>query len=306
MKFSVVIPVYKCSQTITELSSRLISTLSTLSDEFEIIFVNDSSPENEWEIILELAKKESRVKGINLSRNFGQHYAITAGLASAKGEWIVVMDGDLQDQPEQIINLYNKTKEGFDIVSARRVNRMDKFSKKLFSAFFYKVFGYLTDVSYDNTIANFGIYHKNVILSVLSMKDKVRAFPILLQWVGYNRTGIAVSHMERTSGDSSYNYSKLFKLAFEIIISFSNKPLLLMIRGGFFISILSFVVGLFYLYKYSTGQILISGFTSLIISIWFLSGMILLSIGILGAYIDKIFDASKDRPLYVVKDRIGL
>ena len=305
MKFSVVIPVYKCSQAITELSSRLIATLNSLTDEFEIIFVNDSSPENEWEIISELAKKEPRIKGLNLSRNFGQHYAITAGLEKATGEWVVIMDGDLQDHPEEVINLYNKSQEGYEVVSARRVMRNDKLSKKLFSAFFYKLFGYLTDVNYDNTIANFGIYHRNVIDSLLLMKDRVRVFPILLQWVGFKRVGLEVKHNERPSGESSYNYKKLFKLAFDIIISFSNKPLLLMVRVGFLISILSFIMGLFYIYKYATGQILISGFTSLILSIWFLSGLILISIGVLGVYISKIFDSSKQRPLYITKDSIG-
>lgn len=306
MKFSVVIPVYKCSETIVELSDRLIKTLSSLSNDFEIIFVNDRSPENEWQLITELALKTDRIKGINLSRNFGQHYAVTAGLEHAQGEWIVVMDGDLQDQPEQIVHLYNKAQEGYEIVSARRVVRNDKFFKKLFSNFFYKLFGYLTDNHYDSSIANFGIYHKNVIASLLLMKDKIRVFPILLQWVGYNKIGLEVTHNARPSGSSSYTYKKLFHLAFDIIISFSNKPLLLMVKAGLFISVMSIMVGAFYLYKHVTGQILISGFTSIIVSIWFLSGAIMLSLGVLGVYIGKIFDSAKDRPLYIIQNSIGI
>ncbi|MCF6365347.1 MAG: glycosyltransferase family 2 protein [Bacteroidales bacterium] len=305
MKFSVVIPTYKCSLSLKELSKRLIKTLERLSDDFEMIFVNDASPENDWEVITDLAKNDNRIKGLNFSRNFGQHYAITAGLDYAKGDWIIVMDGDLQDQPEEIIKLYNKAQEGYDIVLAQRINRQDSKLKKFFSTQFYKVFGYLTDTKYDNTIANFGIYSKKTIDAVLQMKDKIRVFPILLQWVGFKKISIEIIHNERSKGKSSYSYRKLVKLAFEIIMSFSNKPLLLSIRVGIFISILSLIIGIIYLYKYFTGQILISGFASLIISIWFLSGIIIFSIGVVGIYIGKVFDASKDRPLFIIKNTIG-
>jgi len=305
MDFSIVVPSYKCSRTLIELKNRIVETLEPISRDFEIILVNDCSPENDWELITELSKRDSRVKGINFSRNFGQHYAITAGLEHATGEWIVVMDGDLQDKPEEILNLFQRCQEGFDLVTARRAIRKDSFSKKLFSKIFYKLFGYLTDTEYDNTVANFGIYHRKVINSLIQMKDKIRVFPILIQWVGFNKTSIDVEHNQRELGESSYNYKKLFALAIDIIISFSNKPLMLMVKMGIGISILSILIGSYYFYSYLSGQILISGFASTIISIWFLSGLIILFIGVLGIYLGKIFDAAKDRPTYIIKEKLN-
>jgi len=215
----------------------------------------------------------------------------------------VVMDCDLQDRPEEILALYNKAQEGFDAVLARRAARNDTFVKKTFSQMFYKLFGYLTDTKYDNTIANFGIYNAKVINAILSMNDKVRVFPVLLQWVGFNKCSINVIHDSRVLGKSSYNFTKLFNLAFNIIISFSNKPLLLTVRLGILISLISLGVGVVNLYKHLTGQILVSGFASLIISIWFLSGIIIFSIGIIGIYIGKLFEASKNRPNYIINKK---
>ena len=306
MLFSVVIPTYKCSRSLIELTERLTKTLESISDNFEIIYVNDASPENDWEIITELSKKDNRIKGLNFSRNFGQHYAITAGLDYAKGDWVIVMDGDLQDRPEEIINLYNKAKEGYDIVLGRRIVRQDVKIKKFFSKIFYKLFGYFTDTNYDNTVANFGIYHKKVINAVLDMNDKIRVFPILVQWVGFKKISINIVHNLRPSGKSSYSFRKLLTLAFEIIISFSNKPLILTIKLGLLISLFAIIIGIIYLYLYFSGLILISGFTSLIISIWFLAGIIIFSIGVLGVYIGKIFDVSKNRPTYIIKKEINI
>jgi dolichol-phosphate mannosyltransferase len=303
---SVVIPVYGCKTVLVELYIRLKSVLGKISDEFEIIFVNDCGPDKAWDAIIDMAKLDDRVKGIDFSRNFGQHNAIFAGLEHCSCEWIVVMDCDLQDRPEEITNLYNKAMEGFDAVLARRVQRQDTFSKKLFSLIFYKLFGYLTNTKYDNTVANFGIYSRPVIEAVLSMKDKVRVFPVLLQWVGFNKYHLDVVHNERVQGKSSYSYSKLIKLAIDIVISFSNKPLILTIRFGLMISFLSLIIGILYAYLYFSGQIPVPGYASIVISIWFLSGLIIFAIGILGIYIDKLFDAAKDRPNYIIKNKLNI
>jgi dolichol-phosphate mannosyltransferase len=180
---SVVIPLYKCSAAITELTKRLEASLTAISEDYEIIFVNDGSPENDWEVVKEIAAGNTKVKGINLSRNFGQHYAITAGLANASGEWVVVMDGDLQDKPEEITKLYGKAMEGFDIVMGQRTRRKDAFFKRMFSKVFYRIFSYLTNTRQDASIANFGIYNIKAINAVLAMKDSIRYFPTLVQWV---------------------------------------------------------------------------------------------------------------------------
>ena len=166
IEISVVAPAYKCSECIEELYTRLIVSLAKITNSFEIIFVNDGSPDNDWGVIKKLAISDKRVKGINLSRNFGQHYAITAGLDYAVGNWVVVMDCDLQDQPEEIGKLYNKALEGFDIVVGVRENRKDNFFKKITSALFYVIFNYFTDQKLNNKVANFGIYSKQVIENI--------------------------------------------------------------------------------------------------------------------------------------------
>ena len=303
MFISIVIPTYKCSQSLKELSDRLVITLDKFSADFEIIFINDASPENDWQVITQLGHKDARIKGINLSRNFGQHYAITAGLANAKGEWVVVMDGDLQDQPEEILNLIDKTKEGFDIVYARRATRKDNFLKKITSKLFYSIFGYLTDSKQDASIANFGIYHKKVIDAILSMKDHVRYFPTMVQWVGFNSSKIDVKHNSRAEGESAYSWSSLINLALNNIVAFSDKPLRIAIRIGFFISVISFGIGIYNLYKFFIGEIIILGYASLIISIWFLSGLIIMILGVIGVYLGKTFDRVKDRPTFIISEK---
>lgn len=160
------------------------------------------------------------MKGINLSRNFGQHYAITAGLSQAKGEWVVVMDCDLQDTPEEIKNLYTKAQEGYDSVFAQRVERKDKFLKRLSSIVFYKVFSFLTDSKQDETVANFGIYHRKVVNAILSMGDSIRYFPIMAQWVGFRKGYLPIKHGARKEGKSSYSLFKLLKLASDNMIGF--------------------------------------------------------------------------------------
>lgn len=290
---------------IEELSQRLIKTLDQIKPEFEIIFVNDASPENDWEVVTRLAANEKRIKGISLSRNFGQHYAITAGLSVAKGEWIVVMDGDLQDVPEEILKLQEKAKEGFDVVQARRFERKDGLIKKMGSKLFYKVFSYLTDTEQDATVGNFGIYHKKVINSINSLGDSIRYFPTLVQFVGFRRTKINIDHAPRNNGKSSYSLQSLFALSFNNIIAFSDKPLRLTLKFGILIVLLSFIYAIYILIIYLKGGISVSGFTTMAISIWFLSGVIIMLLGMLGLYLGKTFDKVKDRPTFIINSKIN-
>jgi len=267
---------------------------------YEIVLVDDRSPDNSWEIMQQLSAKFPHVKSIRLSKNFGQHPAIMAAISNASGEWIVVMDCDLQDQPKEIIKLYNKTKEGFDIVLASRKNRQDGFLKKASSKLFSMVYSYLTETKFDNTIANFGIYHSKVIDKVIQMNDYIKSFPLFVNWVGFKSVAIEVEHAERDSGKSSYSYSKLMSLAFNTIISFSNKPLKLFVKFGLLISIFSFAFGLVTIYRYLSGEITVLGYSSLMVSIWFLSGVLITTIGIVGIYIGKIFDQSKGRAPFII------
>lgn len=306
IQISVVAPVYGCKSCLHELYSKLVQTISTITDNFEIILVNDNSPDQAWDTIVELADIDKRVKGINLSRNFGQHYAIHAGLEHTSGEWIVVMDCDLQDQPEEIIKLYNKAVGGFDIVLAQRVERKDTYFKRLFSKIFYSVLGYLTETKQDSSVANFGIYHRKVVHAILSMKDNIRYFPAMVRWVGFKLTAIEVNHQERLIGTTSYNLGKLLRMALDIILAFSDKPLRLTVKFGFTISSLAFIAAIFQTIRYFHGDISVAGFTSIIISIWFLGGIIILILGIVGLYIGKTFDRVKDRPVYIIQSVVGI
>jgi glycosyltransferase involved in cell wall biosynthesis len=299
---SIVSPVYKAENFLDKLVSETQKVMSVLDVAYEIILVDDRSPDNSWIRMRELSIQNTSVKSIRLSRNFGQHPAIMAGLSEAKGEWIVVMDCDLQDQPKEIEKLYKKAKEGFDVVLARRTKRQDGYLKKLSSKIFSKVYGFFTDTKYDNEIANFGIYNKKVIQSILEVSDYIKFFPLFVNFVGYNTTSITVEHASRESGNTSYSISKLISLAFNSIISFSNKPLKIFVKFGIIISLLSFIVGAYYLYEALTNKIEVIGYTSIIVSIWFLSGVIITTIGITGIYVGKIFDQTKNRPVFIIDE----
>jgi dolichol-phosphate mannosyltransferase len=215
------------------------------------------------------------------------------------------MDCDLQDRPEEIAGLYQKTKEGWDVVLASRANRKDGLFKRLSSKIFYSLLGYLTNTEQDASIANFGIYHRKVIDAILQMGDYQRYFPTMVKWVGFTRTKIPVEHALRDEGKSSYTFGKLLRLAIDVILSFSDKPLRLTVKFGFCLSSLAFVFALFNLVLYFTGNIKVPGYTSLIVSVWFLSGLIITLIGVVGLYIGKTFDKVKGRPTYIVKSSIN-
>lgn len=301
---SIVSPVYRAEKIVDKLVSEIQKVMKVINVSYEIILVDDRSPDNSWLKMKELSSKYQEIKSIRLSRNFGQHPAIMAGLNQAKGEWIVVMDCDLQDQPKEIEKLFNKAKEGFDVVLARRTKRQDGYIKKLYSKIFSKVYGFFTDTKYDNEIGNFGVYNKKVIQSILQVSDYIKFFPLFVNFVGYNATSISVEHAQRDSGTTSYSLSKLISLAFNSIISFSNKPLKIFVKFGMLISFFSFLIGIYYMIEAFNNKIEVLGFTSIIVSIWFLSGILITTIGITGIYVGKIFDQTKNRPVYIIDEII--
>jgi dolichol-phosphate mannosyltransferase len=289
-----------------ELVRRISESVSPITEHYEIILVNDASPDNSWNVIRAECEKDSRVKGINLSRNFGQHYAITAGLSYAKGEWVVVMDCDLQDRPEEIPNLYNKAIEGYDSVFAQRINRSDSWLKRMSSKLFYKFFSYMTETRQDASVANFGIYNRKVVESILAMGDKMRYFPTQVQWVGFRKYYMPVEHDSRLEGKSSDSLKTMFRLAFDTIVSFYDKPLRLTMKIGAVITIASFLIGLIYLIRYFSGHIAVMGYASLIISLWFICGILVFLIGVVGLYLGKTFNQTKGRPTFIVDDKINI
>lgn len=300
MYISIVSPVYRAENLVAELVARINRSVGPVTSEYEVILVEDGSPDGSWAVIERICAEYPRVKGIKLSRNFGQHYAITAGLAAATGTWVVVMDCDLQDQPEEIPGLLAKAMEGNDLVLACRSVRMDGWLKRISSRLFYSLFSYLTDSIQDPSVANFGIYHQRVIHAILSMGDQIRFFPTMSQWVGFKRAKLDVEHAARPEGGSSYTWSKMLDLAFNNIIAFSDKPLRLTVRLGLFISVAAFIMGGYFLIKYLRGEILVLGYASLILSIWFFSGLAIFILGIMGLYLGKVFEKVKSRPVYVV------
>lgn len=303
VQLSVVSPVYQAEGTVDELVKRLLAILSSLVDHFEIILVDDGSHDQSWSKIENQCKTHPEVSGILLSRNFGQHAAISAGIEAAQGKWVVVMDCDLQDLPEEIEALYKKANEGYDIVLGSRTKRQDSFLKTLSSKLFYKFLSFLTGSRYDHSIANFGIYHVSVIKAILKMPEKIRFFPAMVSWVGFHKTVIPVKHGKRFEGESSYNFYKQLKLAVDIMLAYSNKPLKMIIGLGGSVSVVAFIFGFIILFRRLIGTVPISGYASLIVSIAFFSGVMISVLGVVGLYIGKIFEGIKDRPIYLIKDK---
>ncbi len=299
---SVVVPVYKAENCLQELYARLKDALEVISSDFEIVLVEDCGGDRSWEIIVELAHLDPRVKGLQFSRNFGQHYGITAGLDYCDGDWVVVMDCDLQDRPEEIPRLYAKAQEGFDVVLARRGKRKDPPLKRLTSWLFYKVFNYLADLNYDAEVGNFRIVSRRAVESFCQMREQLRFFGGLIDWMGFPTASIDVLHEERFAGRSTYTFRKLWKLASETIIAYSDKPLRISIQLGFIISFLAFIFGLVILLKALIYGTSVMGWSSLFVSLYFLGGIIISILGILGVYLGKAFDETKKRPLYLIRN----
>jgi dolichol-phosphate mannosyltransferase len=302
---SVVIPVYRAARIVDPLVLRLVDALNHITAVYEVILVDDGSQDDSWAAIERRCAEDERLKGIKLSRNFGQHSAITAGLEASRGQWVVVMDCDLQDQPEELGHLYAKALTGYDIVFGRRAERTDGWIKKLSSRAFFATLGYLTDTKQDPTIGNFGIYNRKVIAAILEMDDYVKFFPTMVKWVGFDATAIDVQHGQRFEGKTTYSVKSLYDLAINIILSFSDKPLRLTVRFGLLISLSAFLFATVNVYLYLTGQITVMGFTTLIVSLWLLSGIVITLIGMLGLYIGRIFDQTKRRPIYIVNKRLN-
>jgi len=300
---SVVVPVYGSDSTLVSLYERVSAAVARIPASFELIFVDDRGPGNPWEIISRMAKSDPRVIGLKLSRNFGQHSAIMAGIDLARGRWLVIMDCDLQDRPEEIPHLWAKAQEGHDVVVGRRVERQDGFFKRLLSHAFHGVFKYMTDQKTDATQSSFGIYSRKVVDVCKKMPEQPQVFPLLVRWSGFKVTSIDIKHDKRIEGKSSYNLSRKLSLAMNTIVSYSNKPLRMCVQFGFFMAFTAFCYGVWLLIRQLFFNYAIAGWTSVMVSLYFLSGILLFGMGVLGVYIGRIFNQVKQRPLYVVKDR---
>ena len=297
---SVVIPVYRAEACLDELYRRLKAALEPISQDFEIILIEDCGGDRSWQLIMELARRDHRVKGIQFSRNFGQHYGITAGLDHCDGDWVVVMDCDLQDRPEEIPRLYAKAREGYEIVVARRGKRSDPPLKRFASRLFYRLFSYLADIDYDGQSGNFRIVSRKVITNFRAMRERLRFFGALVNWMGFPTATIDVQHAGSFAGQSTYTPAKSWKLAAETIVAYSDKPLRLSIRFGFILAFCSFLYGVYILLRALIYGSPVEGWASLIVSIYFIGGIIIAILGIIGIYLGKAYDETKKRPLYII------
>ena len=300
MDISVVIPVYGCRAALPELHRRLTESLGKLTGDYEIILVNDHCPQNSWEVIEELCAKDKHVVGIEMSRNFGQLKATLAGLDHSTGDWVVVMDCDLQDRPEEIVNLYNKAQEGYDFVVARREHRQDSKLKVFLSNCFYSVYSFATEVKYDPSLCNFSICSRKVIDNYCSMRELHRGFTMYLMWMGFRWTTLNVDHNERFEGQSGYNFKKRMRMALELLTSQSDKLLKITAVAGMIISVISLLFVIVTVIRYFMLHIAM-GYSSTIAMISLMGGLTIMSVGLVGIYVGNIFMEVKHRPLYIVR-----
>ena len=306
-KVSVVVPIYKSENTIAELCSRIAATLNAKKLSYEIVLVNDGSPDNSWALILELAKKNRSIVGLSLSRNFGQHRAILAGLTASKGEWVVVMDADLQDTPEAISELYAAaTKRGDAAVIAKRVGRNDGRLNKTTSKYFYKLLSKLSEIEATSDQGNFGIYSGAVIDAVVGFGDVDFFFPSAVRWSGFKHSVLEIQRATRTDGKSTYNFKKRLTLAMRVLIVNSNQLLRFSIFLGLLASGVAAIAAIYLIIANWVGAIQVAGWTSVMVAIFFMGGTLLVSNGVLGLYLGKVFDATKNRPRFIVAESVNL
>ena len=301
-QLSVVVPIYEGEECLLELYSRLTKTLNSITVAYEIILVEDCGKDNSWALIHDLAAKDQKIKGIKFSRNFGQHYGITAGLDLSSGNWVVVMDCDLQDSPEDIVSLYAKALEGYDVVWGIRNNRQDNLMRIILSKIFYAILTYLSDIKYDETHSNFCIMSRKVVFNYCLIREQLRFFAGIIKWMGFREAGVAVGHAHRFNGKSSYSFTKLWKLSTEAIIAYSDKPLRLSVKLGFLMALTSFSYGSYILFYAIIYGVAIPGWSSLFVALFFLGGTIIAILGIIGVYLGKTFDETKKKPLYIISE----
>ncbi len=304
-RLSFVVPVYGSPESLQPLYERVHSICTTMGLSYELILVDDGCPRSSWTVVKQIAETDPAVIGIHLSRNFGQHAAIQAGLMLTKGEWIVVMDCDLQDRPEEVPALLAKAREGFEVVRAKRVARNDPWYRRVASKIFYALLSFLTDTNQSSAVGNFGIYSRRVITEILSWQESSKYFPAIVPWIGFTQAELPVSHAPRFAGRSGYNLRKLVHLALDVIVGFSDKPLKLVMGVGLAMAGLSFCISFMVLLFYFAGLVTVEGWASIALSLWFLSGCMLFALGLTGLYIGRILVETKGRPTFIVEATVS-
>lgn len=299
---SVVVPVYNEEMNIGKLNQRLLNSLTELGLSWEIIYVNDGSKDGSLQILKMLAATDPGIRYIDLSRNFGHQLAISAGIEHASGEYIVVMDGDGQDPPELIKELYSKAKEGFEVVYARRRKRDgESFLKKFTAKMFYRILARITSIEIPVDTGDFRIIHRKIQQILKKMPEQHKYIRGQISWIGFNQTFVEYDREERMGGETKFTYKKMIRFALDGISSFSTWPLKIATMGGFLVSFIAFLLIIYALYEKFFGTV-VPGWASTNIAILFIGGIQLLGIGILGEYLGRVSENVKNRPHYIIRD----
>lgn len=303
-ELSVVIPTYGCATCLHALHSRLSGTLAELGASYELVFVDDRATDGSWDVLHQLAAGDDRIRACRLSRNFGQHKAITAGLARARGNWIVVMDCDLQDPPEQLPHLYAKAREGHDIVFARRMDRPGSPLRRIGARLYFRLLNAVAGTEIDRSFGTFSIISRKVADAYLEFHDRDRHYLFILYWLGFNHATIEFPYAERLAGRSSYGVRSLLAHAVDGIIFQTTVLLRWIVYAGFALASAGALLACYIVASHVFGSAP-PGWSSLAVFMLLLSGFVIISSGVIGLYVGKTFEQSKGRPLYVVDQVIG-
>lgn len=307
IKYSIVVPVYNEEEVIHETYRRLTEVMRSTKEAYELLFVNDGSRDRTAEIIKEYSEQDPAVVLLDFARNFGHQIAITAGMDYARGEAVVVIDADLQDPPELILEMIEKWKQGFDVVYAKRTKRKgETYFKKQTAAMFYRFLRAMTDIDIPLDTGDFRLLDRKVCNQMNSIQEKNRFVRGLVSWVGFKQIAVEYERDERLAGESKYPLKKMLKLSMDGITSFSYKPLKLASYAGVTLSGVGFIYLLVVLYLKLFTDSTITGWSSLIVIQLFFSGIILIILGMIGEYIGRIYDETKNRPLYIVREKYQL
>ena len=299
---SIVIPLLNEDGNIRVLYDALLPVVEKISPDYEIIFVDDGSKDNSYDCIKQICDQNNRVLGISLSRNFGHQIAITAGMEHASGSVVVTMDADMQHPPEVILDLYSKYKEGYDIVNTIRTETADSGAfKKVTSSWFYRIINNLSDIHIEPAAADFRLMNRKTVSAFLHLREIVRFTRGLISWMGFKQAMVPYTAPSRFSGKSKYSITKMFRFAADGITSFSAKPLRVSFFAGVLVSLIGLLYAIYAVIEYFGGKT-IPGWTSLQVSILIIGGIQLISIGIIGEYLARVFNEAKNRPMYFVKE----
>jgi glycosyltransferase involved in cell wall biosynthesis len=302
---SVIIPTYNAADCLKPLYDRLSRVLLQITDKFELLFIEDCSKDHSWDTLVQMSKRLPYIRAVKLSRNFGQQAAITAGLSICKGEWAVVMDCDLQDPPEEIMKMWSKAKEGYDLVLARRIERKQSVLRRTFGKIYFGLLSVFSMSRIDGDFSSFTLVSRKVVDAFLSFSDRNRHYMMIIQWLGFERAIIDYQQGERFAGESSYSFRTLLKLAAQGFLFQTTVLLQLIIALGFLVSLVGVVLFAWTLWNYAAHANVLPGWTSVIDTLLILGGLILISIGVLGLYVGEIFDQVKQRPLFLLSKEVA-